>query len=95
MTALQYESPIYYNPESYSPATLAGAREHKITFRDAIQPGSEDERQEEWRKHGGVAYRSSTDGSDSELEKGSTRRSTDDSESDFEKSSMRRGKDLG
>ncbi|KAG0653858.1 hypothetical protein C6P46_002177 [Rhodotorula mucilaginosa] len=74
----KYESPIYYNPESFSPATLANVREHRITFSDAFQPGSEDERQERWRKRGGVASHSSTDHS-----------STEDNDSDLDKPSRR------
>ena len=78
ITTRQYESPIYYNPGSFSPATLANVREHRITFSDAFQPGSEDERQERWRKRGGVASHSSTDHS-----------STEDNDSDLDKPSRR------
>ncbi|KWU42398.1 hypothetical protein RHOSPDRAFT_36106 [Rhodotorula sp. JG-1b] len=69
----KYESPIYYNPESFSPATLASVRDHRITFPEMIQPGSEEERQEQWRINGGVASRSSTEDSDSNLDKPSRR----------------------
>ncbi|GAA5990160.1 hypothetical protein JCM10908_005852 [Rhodotorula pacifica] len=51
---LKYESPIYYDPDLFSQATLQHAREHRLRAKDVFQAGSEDEREEAWRKRGGV-----------------------------------------
>lgn len=61
---MQFESPIYRNPNLYSATTLHRVRIRGPTAREVFQAGSEDEREEEWRKRSGVPPGSSADDSD-------------------------------
>ncbi|GAA5883452.1 hypothetical protein JCM3774_005956 [Rhodotorula dairenensis] len=62
----KFESPIYRDPERYSPATLHRVQTRGPTAGEVFQAGSKDEREEEWRKRRGVPPSSSTAGSDSD-----------------------------